>query len=230
MRRRALGASILLGLLASGCSFTPEDAAEPLAERAIENRIENELGEDVDLDLDDEGSITLEGSQGGSDFRIELDPETREIRIIRDGEESSVSLDRENGSITIEDAEGTSQDLDIPDLDVPGLDSGSAELSDWPDDVPLPDGQVLDTAVADDEFARVITLSIAPLGDPTALLENYRDQLVAEGFELTEDTSSEDSGFANRTARLSRDQYSVMIAVVDGGAVQLATVSLAQPT
>lgn len=224
MSRRAAGASILLGLLATGCSFTPEDAAEPLAERAIENRIENELGEDVNLDLDDNGSISLEGSQGGSDFRIELDPETREIKIVRDGEEQSVSLDRENGSVVIESADGDTQSLDIPNLD-----SSSAELTDWPDDVPLPNGQVLDTATANDDFANVITLSIAPLSGPEQLFEEYRDTLVANGFELTEDTATDDAGFANRIARLQRDQYSMMISVVDGGAVQLATVSLAQP-
>ncbi len=224
MSRRAAGASILLGLLATGCSFTPEDAAEPLAERAIENRIENELGEDVDLDLDDNGSISLEGSQGGSDFRIELDPETREIKIVRDGEEQSVSLDRENGSVIIEGADGDSQSLDIPQLD-----SSSAELTDWPDDVALPPGQVLDTAIADEQLVSVITLSLVPLGDSSQMFEEYRDTLIADGFELTEDATTDDSGFANRVARLNRGQYSMMISVVDGGAVQLATVSLAQP-
>lgn len=220
----SLSVALLGSAIASGCSFTPQDAAEPLAERAIENRIENELGEDVDLDLDDDGAISLEGSQDGSDFRIELDPETREVRIIRDGEESSVSLDRESGSITIEDAEGTSQSVGIPELD-----SASAELTDWPDDVPLPGGQVLDTAVADDQFADVLTLSILPLGDVDQLFEAYRDTLVADGFEIIEETTSDDNGFENRVARLSRGQYSVMISVVNGGQVQLATVSLAQP-
>ncbi len=223
MRRRAQCASVLLGLLVTGCSFTPEDAAAPLAERAIENRIENELGEDVDLDLDDNGSISLEGSQGGSDFRVEFDPETKEVVIVRDGVEQSVSLDRENGTINV-DGVGA---LDIPDIG--DLDPSSAEITDWPAEVPLPDGQVIDTTEADDQFFSVLTLSILPTSGADQLFESYRDALLADGFELLGDETSGDDGLTNRVARLARDPYSIMVSVVDGGAVQLATVSLSQP-
>ncbi len=222
MRNRAATALVLCGVLA-GCSFTPEDAAEPIAERAIENRLEDATGEavdDLDLQLDnDDGSISIGGTRDGEDFSVSIDPETGEIVVSKGDKERTAQVDIESGSVSVDGNE----------IDIGELESSSAEISDWPDDVPLPGGEVLDVARSQNSDQSFLTLSINPGNDAESIFGSYLDALGDAGFDEIATSTSSENGFATYDAQLTRGATTILIDIVSGDSAKLGTISLVDP-
>lgn len=223
MRKRAAIALVLCGA-ATGCSFTPEDAAEPLAERAIENKLEDVTGEDLDLELDmgdDDGSISIGGTRDGEDFSVSIDPETGEIIVVRGDEERSAQVDLDSGSVSVEGADGSTREIEIPEPD-----SSSAEITDWPDDIPLPGGTVIDVARSADDTQSFLTLNIDSGGQTSAVFEAYVAALASDGFTEVNKTTNVDSGIENYDAQMTRDRDTVLISFAANEGFELATITL----
>ncbi|MCP3912936.1 MAG: hypothetical protein GY745_14620 [Actinomycetia bacterium] len=107
--RRGLLATAPLLLLTAACSG--EDVAENILEEAIENET------DGDVEIDDDGSITVETEEGT--VSIDVDEDGGTINIEGEGEdgEQTISVDSdEDGTVTVETDDGsTTMSGEIPD-------------------------------------------------------------------------------------------------------------------
>ncbi len=109
--RRGLLATAPLLLLTAACS------GEDVAENMLEEAIENETDGDVDVELDEDGSITVETEEGT--VSIDLDEDGGTVNIEGEGEDAdqTMSVDSdEDGTVTVETDDGTSiMGAEIPD-------------------------------------------------------------------------------------------------------------------
>lgn len=173
----AVVAALTIGL-ASACS------AEGIAERVIEDRIEAETGENVDIDLDGDGSFSIETDEGTIEFDASGDGDVS-VRGV-DGEGGEFSIDSENGVTVIETDDGEATIV-----------QGGGDLPDgFPDDVVLPDGLEIDLSqrmdVGDDQIGYLVIGSFD--GDWQTYFDALVESLTAAGYEEEQRTTTAGGG------------------------------------
>lgn len=208
-------AAAVLTLTATACGAT-----ESGQEAVLERLIENESGQDIDLDIDGDGGFSVQSEDG--EFSIDIDGEGNVVFDSEDGsgtfdadgdtggtlefegEDGSGSLDIDgDGGFTITDENGDTvvSEIDADDGSVvvqsddgSTFESGPSIPSQWPADIPQPEGlsDVTGTFMGDATTMNIVTAGTPP-GDPTAYLESYVASLVAAGFSETSTFTAEDS-------------------------------------
>lgn len=211
---RAVLATTLLAVVATGCGDIVERATEEAVERAVEEAVEGDTGGDVDIEFTDDG-ISVESDEG--DFSVSIDEDGVEIDgTDADGNDFSLDADDEginaesedgtfdvdsDGTFTATDADGevttgeVSSDGDSVDFTVEDEDgdatftSGEGIPSQWPSDVPEPQGldDVFGTYISNDESV-IVTVNGTTSTGAKDVFEDYAARLTNAGF-------SEESNF-----------------------------------
>lgn len=162
-----------------------------LAEEAVEQAIESESGEDVEIDFDgDDGSMSISGEDG--EFTFDID---------EDGETASMSGTDEEGN-TFE------------------MTTGQGAPDDWPDEVPLPSGDILSSNVMTQNDERFLSI-VLEVDDAIAAHDEYQAQLENAGFSTDSTSTFESDGTTTKFSQLSSGDWTSQISTssdVDGNA------------
>ncbi|WP_395153841.1 hypothetical protein [Ilumatobacter sp.] len=176
-RRRALGAVAAAGLMLSmsACGAIAEKITEEGAERIIEA----ETGENVELDINGDGGISVQSGEGG--FSLNEDGEF--VLTDADGSVFSGSAG-EDGQVTVESEDGESFYRVVTEIP-----------AEWPNGVPRPDGLIIDTgSFVKAEGETLMTLLGSPNGSAIDFTNAYGATLGAAGFTETGRFDSETDG------------------------------------
>ena len=181
-----------LGLSACGA------VAEKIAEEGAERIIEGETGEDVEIDFNGDGGISVQTEEGsvriGEDGSFEVVGEDGEVFTGQAGEDG-FTVEGEDGSAVINiDGDGENADITFSDEDSDGsYRVGEGVPAEWPSEVPAPQAlSDIQHSVSnfDGEFAITIHGSSAQTASDFA--SQYHAQLEASGYERTFLTDSAD--------------------------------------
>lgn len=179
-RRYGLGSVAALAMLLAGCG----EIAENLVEEGVEQAIEADSGEDVELDFNGDGGISIETEEGSmsidedGNFVIEgADGETVTGEANEDGftvtdEDGSsvIDIDEDNGQVTAETDEGS-------------FTAGPGMPDDWPGSVPQPSGlDDVNGSSIDADGQILITVGGTTSGDATDYFDDYTGTLEDAGF------------------------------------------------
>ncbi len=176
MRRSWLAVSVTVAVVTAGCS------GEDVAERVIENRIESESGEDVDIDLDD-GDMSIRSEDG--EFSIDIDDDDGSISISGVDEDGEFSIQSEDGETVFKSEEGETV-----------MRSGEDLPDDFPGDVPLPDGLIVEFGQQlETPEGKMFSVLGKVAGDPSEVTEDYAARLDAAGFDQLHLTTMPDAAF-----------------------------------
>jgi len=230
-RSLALGAGI--ALIAASCGGDDKSGLEEL--------LEQQSGGDVDLDdgfsfqtdeggmsIDEDGNFVITGENGevitgqaGEDgFNIESEEGTitgsqdDEGGFTIEGEDGSITGNEEDGNFTIEGEDGSFS-----------VSSGTELPSEWPDDVPQPDGLAITTSSiigTGDEL--LIGIVGTASQDQSEFIEDYGDALTSAGFEQTSSFESEGSMFRIYT----NGTWNASVSGFDDGNEQGVSINLVQ--
>lgn len=185
-----------LALLATACGNS--------AETGLEKLIEQQGGGPVDIDLDDgfsfqteeggfsideDGNFTITGEDGeiltGSadgDGNFTVEGEGGEVLTGQFDDDGSFTIEGEGGTITGDEDDG---DFSVESDDGSFTFSGGTELpSEWPGDVPQPDGLEIDGSSVigtNDELLIVVTGVITQ--NPADYIDSYGNALMASGLD-----------------------------------------------
>lgn len=181
-RRRNLGAvaAACLMLSMSACGAIAERITEEGAERVIEA----ETGENVELNINGDGGISLQSDEGG--FSLNEDGEF----VITDADGSVFSGSAgADGQVTLQGEDGESFYRVVTEIPV-----------EWPNSVPRPDGLGIDTgSFVKAEGETLMTLLGSPNGSAIDFTNAYGAALGAAGFTETGRFDSEtDRGSATQ--------------------------------
>jgi hypothetical protein len=202
---RSLALVSSLALLGTACGDS--------AESGIEKLIEQQGGPKVDFDLDGDDGFSFQTEEGGISFdadgnftvtdedgevltgtadadgnlTIESDNGTITGRADADG---NFTIDGEAGSITGSEEDGEfSVESDDGSITVSG---GSEMPSEWPGDVPQPDGlEITSSSVIGTGDELLVGLMGTTTQDPAQYVDSYGDALGASGFGQTSSFESE---------------------------------------
>lgn len=215
-----------LCLIATGCGAIGEKIAEEGAERIIES----ESGENVELDFDRDGGLSIETEEGS--FSVNEDGEfvvTGEDGSVFTGTagEDGLTVTDENGEEIVEiDADGETGSISVN-----GEESTYRIVTgvpdEWPSEVPRPEGLTIETGSyinADGET--VITLVGMPSGDATEFATTYSDALLAAGLEETGRFDQESDGVSTAQRTNENDRWIVAITSFSDGSENSITISL----
>jgi hypothetical protein len=205
---RTVLATTMLAVVAAGCGNIVERATEEAVERVVEEAVEADTGGDVDIEFNDDG-ISVESDEG--DFSLSIDEDGVEIDgtdadgndFSLDADEDGINAESEDGTFDVDsdgtftatDADGdvttgeVSGDGDSVDFTVEGEDgdaeftSGEGIPSQWPSDVPEPEGldDVFGTYISDAENV-IVTVNGTTPADAKDVFEDYADRLTDAGF------------------------------------------------
>lgn len=149
-----------------------------IAEEAIEQAIESESGEDIEIDFDgDDGSLSIQGENGES-FSMDLE---------EDGERSTISGTDEDGN-TFE------------------MSSGQGAPDDWPDEVPLPSGNIMSSTAMTQNDERLFSI-VLEVDDASAAHDDYQAQLEDAGFSTVSTSTFESDGNTTKFTQMSRSDW-----------------------
>ncbi len=111
---------------------------------------------------------------GGSKSAEEKTAERVAEKLLGD----EVDIDRKGDKITFKGEDGDTT-----------LEVGGGKPKDWPSDVPLPDGKVTSSVsgTSGDDGGWTVTMDV---GDPFAVIDEYRDEITGAGFEVTHSVES----------------------------------------
>jgi hypothetical protein len=184
-----------LALTAAACG----DAGE----EGIEQLIERETGEELELDLDGDGGISIETEEGA----VRIDDEGNVVIEGEDGEVITGNVDAEDGSFTIEgedgevvtgnvDGEDGSFTFEGEDGDEFSMNTDEGQLpDDWPSEVPVPEGFEIVSGSSftsgDDQFLSVF----GEASDGSAWIAEYGAALESAGFVETSRFSADGDEF-----------------------------------
>lgn len=245
-RTRTLAATAaVVALTATACG--DNDTAGQ--EAALERLIEAESGQDIDLDLDGDGGFSVQSEDG--EFSINVDEEGNVVFDSDEGSGTfdadgdgggTLEFDSEDGSGTVdidgdggvivtgEDGETIVSEIDeesgsvvVQSDDGSTFESGSAIPSQWPADIPQPEGltDVTGTYMGDATSSNIVTAGTPP-GDPAAYLAAYVASLVAAGFTETSSFTTE----SNISYTHERDGILMSSGYTDLGATGQIVVSI----
>ena len=199
VRRRAMGAVAAAGLMfsMSACGAIAEKIAEEGAERIIEA----ETGENIELDINGDGGISVQSDDGG--FSLNEDGEF----VVTDadgsvfsgsaGEDGVVVFDQDGNPIVDVDidANGETGQVTLQGEDGESVYRVETEIpSEWPNNVPRPDDLVIDTgSYVKADVETLMTLIGSPSGSAIDFTNAYGAALGAAGFTETGRFDSEAS-------------------------------------
>ena len=187
-RFASIGVVTVFGL--AGCGKVAEKATEELVEQAIER----ESGENVQVDIGDDG-VSIEGDQGS----FEVDEEGNFVATDEEGNTITGGTD-EDGNVVVESDEGT----------FTGTAGGLPD--NWPDDIPVPAGVTIEGAsVIETAEGMLMTLG-GTADDAAAVATAYAEQLESVGFERTMSNTFDGAV----TYQLRRDHLAAMITGAEG--------------
>lgn len=204
----ALAGVVLLG----ACGSSSEDSLEQI--------IENETGEDVEIDIDDDGGFSLESEDGS----FSIDEEGNFTVVGEDGEVITGDVDASGDEIVVQSEDGDvviQGDGESGSIEISGEDGDvsfatSDEIPDeWPAEVPQPTGlTVYAGSVFDDGTNSGVTVTGGTSVSPVEYVESYGPMLEAAGYAQT--TYLENDG--NVTAFYEGGGWSISVsgAVGDG--------------
>lgn len=169
-----------LALLATACGNA--------AETGLEKIIEQQGGGNVDLDFDGDGGFSIQTEEGS----LTIDEDGNFTITGEDGEILTGSADAE-GNFTIEGEDGTitgSQDDGEFNIESDDgsftISSGTEMPSEWPSDVPQPDGvQIVSSSVIGTGDELIIGLVGATTLSTPEFIDSYGAVLLTSGFEQT---------------------------------------------
>lgn len=193
--------------------------AEKIAEEGAERIIEHESGEDVEIDFNGDGGISVQTEDGsvriGEDGSFEVVGEDGEVFTGQAGEDGSFTVEGEDGSAVI-NVDGDNADISISGED--GEDGsyrvGEGVPAEWPSELPAPQG-LADIQHSVSNFDGEVALTIHGSSAQTAsdFASQYHAQLEASGYERTFLTDSE--GFVS--AIFEGSNWSVNTSSSDNG-------------
>jgi hypothetical protein len=215
-----------LCLIASGCGAI----SEKIAEEGIERAIESESGENVELDFDRDGGLSIETEDGS--LSVNEDGEF----VVTDQNGSVFTGSADGDGLTVTDENGN----EIIDIDADG-DSGVISIDgeeatyrvvtdvpeEWPGDVPRPESLTFETgSYANVDGETIITLVGMPSGDVGAFISTYGDALVDAGLNETSRFDQESDGVATAQRTNENDDWVVSITSFSDGSGNSITITL----
>lgn len=114
------------------------------------------------------------------------------------GGDADVDIDADGGEVTIEDGDGNT------------FTSGGDLPDDFPDDIPLIEGDILTAASVDDGSQRGWSVTFVVEGDPESAYEDAAGRLTSAGFEGEVVAST-------MTGQYITDTYDVVVIAFDNG-------------
>jgi hypothetical protein len=202
-----------LGLSACGA------IAEKVAEEGAERIIEHESGEDVEIDFNGDGGISVQTEDGsvriGEDGSFEVVGEDGEVFTGQAGEDG-FTVEGEDGSAVINiDGDGDNADITFSGDDGDSsYRTGNGVPAEWPAEIPLPQG-LADINHSVSNFDGEFTISVNGSSSRTAsdYAGQYHAQLESSGYERSFLTDSE--GFVS--AIFEGSNWSINTTAADAG-------------
>lgn len=203
--RRALALSAPILLLASACG-SGDDAVSD----AIGEAIESESGEDVDVEFEEDGSMTITDKDG--EVIVDIDEDGGTIKVEGEGEDGDETMtieSDEDGSVTVESDDGTTRMAD----EIP---------AGFPDDVfPVPsDATELYGIAAETDGDKSFNLSFRVDEDPEQFWNDLRALVPASATIANESSGTTGGNFAAQMVFSGWDGWSGVVTInsVDGSA------------
>lgn len=196
-----------IALLATACGNA--------AESGLEQLIEQQSGGDVDLDLGGDGGFSIQTEEGGlsvdEDGNFTITGEDGEVITGSAGQDGSFTIEGEDGSITGSEDNG---DFSIESDEGSFTISGGNEMpSEWPGDVPQPDGlEITTSSVIGSDNDLIITLVGTTSQNAADYVDSYGAALSTSGFEQTSSFESDGGvvrSFSNGTWEVSASAFEV---------------------
>lgn len=216
-RRRTLVAVAAAGMMLSmsACGAIAEKITEEGAERIIEA----ETGENIELDINGDGGISLQSDEGG----FSLNEEGEFVITDADGSVFSGSAG-EDGLVVFDDdgnpvvnvgvdANGDTGEITIQGEDGEAVYRVVTEIpAEWPGDVPRPDGLVVEGgSFAQAEGETFMTLIGSPNGSAIDFTNAYGAAIEAAGFAETGRFDSEADGAISAQRTYESDSWTLNI-------------------
>lgn len=203
LRSRAVGAAV------GGVTIFAMSACGSATELGAEQLIESQTGGDVDLDLDGDGSFSVETEDGS----MTVDEDGNFVVTDENGEvvtgNVDVDGDGDGGAVNIESEDGDFQ-----------FETGGGIPEEWPSEVPAPEG--MDDATSSvTEADGSLAITVTGAADPD-LIATYGAALESAGFERT--ASFESPGNSSNT--YENGTWNVAVSVFGEGDDAQGTVTL----
>jgi hypothetical protein len=194
VRPSVLAFAIVGGLALTACGNTTESGVEEL--------IESQAGGDVELDLDEDGGLSVQTEEGG----MSIDEDGNFVITDADGSTVTGNADTEGGGFSAESEDGSFR-----------VDTSGEVPEEWPDDVPQPEGiDGASSTVTQSPTELAITITGAA-GE--SFVDDYGSSLESAGYEQTSNFESD----ANVTRVFENETWTVSInAFPDGDTSQVA--------
>jgi hypothetical protein len=234
--RRSLGAVIAAGLILSmsACGAIAEKITEEGAERIIEA----ETGENVELDINGDGGISVRSAEGG--FSLNEDGEF----VITDAEGSVLSGSAGESGLVVFDEDGNPVvDVDVDangetgQVTLQGEDGESfyrvvTEIpAEWPNSVPRPEGLAIDMgSVIKAEGVTLMTLIGSPNGSAIDFTNAYGAALGAAGFTEASRFDSDTDGGTSALRTYESDAWTLNISGSVDNSGNIVNLSLTSKT
>lgn len=194
LRRRGRGPLFTVAVVAASASLLASCAKA--TETGIEQIVESQSGEDVDLDLDDDGSFSVQTEEGG----MTVDEDGNFVITDENGETITGNAGAEDGDYAIETEDGDFR-----------MDASGDVPDEWPDDVPQPDG-VTGASASVQSFDDQLGISFTgTAGDD--FVDDYSAALEGAGLEQISNFESAE----NTTRIFEDDTWTVTVSVYDTG-------------
>jgi hypothetical protein len=186
-------------------------ACSNAAENGLEKLIENETGEDVQIDLNGEGGISLQTDEGslqiGEDGSFVVQGQDGQV-FTGQASDDGITVEGEDGSAVFQ-ANGDNGGVTFQSEDGSGSVSGGPGMpAEWPAGVPVPEGltDVNNSVIINDTDMFVSVIGKAPQG-AGPYFETYGAAVEASGFNRT--TFFESDGA--RTATYEGNGYEISL-------------------
>ncbi len=197
-------------------------------EASLEELLEAETGDDVEIDLDNDGGFSLESEEGS----ISVDEEGNFVITDEEGQVITGDVDVDGDSIVVESDDGQvvvdSEDgsFEITDEEGNVAITGSEDFpEDWPAAVPQPTGlDIVGSSTFADDVSQGWTVVGTTDMSPVDYLASYGPMLEAAGFSQTTNFESE----GNVSAFYEGTEYFVTVAgALETSGANTMTIALA---
>ncbi len=192
-----LALAVVGGLTLAACGNSTESGVEEL--------IESQAGGDVDLDLDEDGGLSVQTEDGG----MSIDEDGNFVITDADGSVVTGNADTEGGGFSAESDDGSFR-----------VDTSGDVPEEWPDDVPQPQG-IADASSTVTQSSTELAITITG-GADEAFVDDYSETLESAGYEQTSTFESD----ANITRVFENETWTVSINAFPDGDTNQVAVSL----
>ena len=196
-RPTVLALALLGGLALTACGNATESGVEEL--------IESQASGDVDVDLDEDGGLSVQTEDGG----MSIDEDGNFVITDADGSVVTGNADTEGGGFSAESEDGSFR-----------VDTSGEVPEEWPDDVPQPEGiEGASSTVTQSPTELAITVT-GQAGE--SFVDDYSSTLESAGYEQTSNFESD----ANITRVFENETWTVSINTFPDGDTSQVAVSL----